>query len=94
MREIVNKGIPAQEITEDVISAHLYTSNLPDVDLIIRTSGELRVSNFLLWQCAYAEMVFLDCFWPDFDKVAFEEAIDIFHGRDRRFGAISSSKGK
>lgn len=77
-----------------VFERHLMTAGMPEVDLLIRTSGEQRISNFLLWQCAYAEMVFLDCFWPDFDRSAFEDAIDIYHGRDRRFGAISSAKGK
>ena len=61
---------------------------MPDPDLLIRTSGEQRISNFLLWQCAYAEMVFTDVLWPDFGRKDLEAAIQAFHGRDRRFGAV------
>lgn len=88
VREIVTQGIPAQEITEDVIAAHLYTANLPDVDLIIRTSGELRVSNFLLWQGAYAEFYITPTYWPDFDKAEFYKALRSFSQRERRYGGL------
>jgi undecaprenyl diphosphate synthase len=72
------------------ISAELYTSDIPDPDLIIRTSGEQRLSNFLLWQAAYAEFVFVPIHWPDFDKAALEGAIDEFHKRERRFGGLTA----
>ena len=73
-------------ITERTIERHLYVPELPDVDLFLRSSGEQRTSNFLLWQSAYAEMVFLDTLWPDFGRRELWEAIQIFHARDRRFG--------
>jgi undecaprenyl diphosphate synthase len=78
--------IALADISENMLSAHLLTHGIPDPDLIIRTSGEQRLSNFLLWQAAYAEFVFLDCLWPDFDKAEFENALSQFHGRERRFG--------
>ena len=64
------------------------TSRIPDPDILIRTSGEQRISNFLLWQCAYSEFIFLDTLWPDFDKDDMEQAIKEYQGRDRRFGAV------
>ena len=75
-------------IDEDLIADHLFTRGIPDPDLVIRTSGEKRISNFLLWQCAYAEFVFLDVLWPDFARADLERAIADFGGRERRFGAI------
>ena len=69
-----------------MLGEQLQTADLPDLDLLIRTSGEVRLSNFLLWQAAYAEMVFLDTLWPDFDAVAFGEALDHYQRRQRRFG--------
>lgn len=72
---------------EDVLAAHLETADIPDPDLVIRTSGEQRVSNFLLWQLAYAELVFTDTHWPDFSRSDLEEAINEFHRRERRYGA-------
>jgi undecaprenyl diphosphate synthase len=78
--------IALADISETLLSAHLLTHGIPDPDLIIRTSGEQRLSNFLLWQAAYAEFVFLDCLWPDFDKAEFMRALNEFHGRERRFG--------
>jgi undecaprenyl diphosphate synthase len=78
------------EVDADAIAARLYTADIPDPDLIIRTSGEQRLSNFLLWQSAYAEFVFLPIHWPDFDKAALEEAIAEFAHRDRRFGGLES----
>ena len=74
------------KITAADISNELYTVNIPDPDLIIRTSGEQRISNFLLWQCAYSEFVFLDEYWPDFNEGLLDKAIQIFKSRDRRFG--------
>ncbi|MGB3573740.1 MAG: polyprenyl diphosphate synthase, partial [Phormidesmis sp.] len=77
--------IAAGDVTEDLISSHLYTAG-GDPDLLIRTSGEQRLSNFLLWQLAYTEMYFTDALWPDFDRAAFHQALMTFQTRDRRFG--------
>ena len=79
--------ISADSICEQDFAAQLDTADIPDPDLIIRTSGEMRLSNFLLWQAAYAELVFLPIFWPDFDEAAFAEALDQYAARERRFGA-------
>jgi len=91
VRKIVRKNIPPESITEDVISAHLYTGGLPDVDLIIRTSGELRTSNFLIWQGAYAEYYVTPTFWPDFDKDELYRALEAYSKRSRRFGGLNNS---
>ena len=77
------------QIDEDRFAAKLFTAGLPDPDLLIRTSGERRISNFLLWQCAYAEMLFLDVLWPDFSEEHLEQAVNDFIGRDRRYGAVA-----
>ncbi|MCL4116296.1 UNVERIFIED_CONTAM: hypothetical protein GTU68_026041 [Idotea baltica] len=79
----------AENIDESVINEHLYTRNLPDVDLLIRTSGEQRISNFLLWQIAYAELYFTETLWPDFNKKNLHEAIIEYQKRERRFGKTS-----
>ena len=76
-------------IDEDTLSRALDTSGVPDPDLVIRTSGEQRISNFLIWQAAYAEFVFLPCLWPDFGRSDFEEALRQYAGRNRRFGAVA-----
>ena len=81
--------LAAHEIDEDRFAAALATSDLPDPDLIIRTSGEKRLSNFLLWQSAYSELLFLDTHWPDFSKTDLEHAIAEFQRRDRRYGATA-----
>lgn len=81
--------ITDQDITEELVHQNLYTHDMPMVDLMIRTSGETRISNFLLWQIAYAELYFTPILWPDFDKEAFYEAILSYQGRERRFGKIS-----
>jgi undecaprenyl diphosphate synthase len=86
VQAIIRKGIPAEAITEELISEHLYTSGLPDPDLLIRTSGEFRLSNFLIWQGAYAEHYYTPVYWPDFDKEALREALDEYAQRKRRFG--------
>ena len=78
--------IRPEEITEEMIARELYTRDLPDVDLMIRTSGEMRLSNFLLYQCAYAEFMFPTVLWPDFDLAAYHEALQAFGNRERRFG--------
>ena len=81
----------ATPVTEETISQHLYTSDLPDPDLLIRTSGELRVSNFLLWQIAYAEIFVTETLWPDFNRARLFEALLDFQKRERRYGAITAS---
>jgi undecaprenyl diphosphate synthase len=86
VRRIVEEGIPAEQITEEVISRYLYTCGLPDPDLIIRTSGELRVSNFLIWQGSYSELYATPAYWPDFDEVEFRKALAEYAHRKRRFG--------
>ena len=78
-----------EDINEEVVSAHLTTASMPDPDLLIRTSGELRISNFLLWQLAYAEMYFTDCLWPEFTEEEFYRAIVDYQHRERRFGKTS-----
>lgn len=85
--------LKAIEITPERLNAALDTSAMPDPDLLIRTSGEQRLSNFLLWQLAYAEFLFLDVFWPDFDKAHLERAVAEFRSRDRRFGGVTRSAG-
>ena len=87
--KVKNNIISPEKIDESVINEHLYTRNLPDVDLLIRTSGEQRISNFLLWQIAYAELFFTDVLWPDFTKNHFYEAILCYQNRERRFGKTS-----
>jgi undecaprenyl diphosphate synthase len=84
---IVEAGLSAEEIDEDVLAAHLYASDLPEPDLLIRTSGELRISNFLLWQLAYSELVFTERLWPDFGPDDLRAAVQEYAGRKRRFGA-------
>ncbi|MCK5888590.1 MAG: isoprenyl transferase [Methylococcales bacterium] len=87
--KIVNKALDPQEITEDLITQHTAIADLPDPDLFIRTGGEKRISNFLLWQLAYTEFYFTDTLWPDFDKTSLLESIESFKGRQRRFGQTS-----
>ena len=87
--KVKNNIISPEKIDESVINEHLYTRNLPDVDLLIRTSGEQRISNFLLWQIAYAELFFTDILWPDFNKEHLYEAILSYQNRERRFGKTS-----
>ncbi|SMF73784.1 Undecaprenyl pyrophosphate synthetase [Azospirillum oryzae] len=88
--EVAAGRLAPDAIDEDALSARLYTADIPDPDLIIRTSGEKRISNFLLWQAAYAELVFIDTLWPDFTKRDLEAAIEEFHRRERRFGATTA----
>ncbi len=85
-RRLVESGVDAQEIDENLIAANLYAPDLPDPDLLVRTSGEKRVSNFLLWQLAYAELVFVDKMWPDFDERDLRAALVEYAQRRRRFG--------
>lgn len=90
--EVAAGRLDPEAIDETALSARLYTADIPDPDLIIRTSGEQRISNFLLWQAAYAELVFVDTLWPDFTKRDLEAAIEEFHRRERRFGATTASR--
>ena len=85
---VKNGNVKIEEISEDTITENLYTAGVPDPDLMIRTSGEVRLSNFLLWQLAYSEFIFTDMYWPDFDGDALEAAIDEYHNRHRRFGKL------
>ena len=88
VKKIVAEGIASEDITEQVISDHLDTAGIPDPDLLIRTSGELRLSNYLMWQLAYTEFYFTDVPWPDFNKAELEKAIEKYNGRDRRYGGV------
>jgi undecaprenyl diphosphate synthase len=85
-RRIAESGVDPREIDENVLAANLYAPELPDPDLLIRTSGELRISNFMLWQLAYAELVFVDRLWPDFDERDLRQALTEYAQRRRRFG--------
>jgi undecaprenyl diphosphate synthase len=87
-RKLIEDKIPPSEITESSFNAHLYTAGTPDVDLVIRTGGELRISNFLLWQTAYAEFYFTDVLWPDFTPKCIEQALEAYTKRQRRFGGL------
>ncbi len=89
-RKIMRSGISPDELTENLFNSSLDTAGLPQPDLIIRTSGERRLSNFLLWQSAYAELYFTDTLWPDFDREEFILALQDFQGRERRFGKIAA----
>jgi undecaprenyl diphosphate synthase len=84
-----NPGVDIQNLTEEALAAHLCTGQAPEMDLLIRTGGESRVSNFMLWQAAYAEMYFIDTLWPDFTPKQFNEALAWFAKRDRRFGSAA-----
>lgn len=87
VKSIIKEGITANEIDERVLAAHMYTPEVPELDLIIRTSGEQRISGFQLWRAAYAEFLFVDTLWPDFKPVDMDQALDIFNERNRRFGS-------
>ena len=94
MGEAIAEGrLDPGDINSDMIHNYLDTRGIPDPDLVIRTSGEQRLSNFLLWQSAYAEFVFVDEHWPDFDRESLERAIDLYSNRDRRFGRLAASAG-
>jgi undecaprenyl diphosphate synthase len=91
MAEDVRLGkMTAAQITPDLVSERLDTHGIPDPELVIRTSGEMRLSNFLLWQAAYSEFVFLPCLWPDFNRDSFAEALDVYQQRERRFGGVEA----
>ncbi|MGO9786928.1 MAG: isoprenyl transferase [Stellaceae bacterium] len=89
--QVTSGALKPEQVDEDCIARHLFTSGIPDPDLLIRTSGEQRISNFLLWQSAYAELVFTETLWPDFAKDDLERALRDYHGRERRYGASVGS---
>lgn len=91
VQQIIRDGTPAEEVTESLISSYLYTQDMPEPDLVIRTSGEFRTSNFLLWQAAYAEYHFSPVLWPDFGAEELRQAIEDYQHRERRFGGIKTT---
>ena len=88
VRWIIDERIPSEKITEDLIESYLYTAGIPSVDLLIRTSDERRLSNFLIWQTAYSEYYFTKVLWPDFQKEDIDKALDFYRRRKRRFGGL------
>jgi undecaprenyl diphosphate synthase len=86
---MISDGVKAEEVNDNLIATYLCTKDIPDPELMIRTSGEQRISNFLLWQLAYSELYFTETYWPEFRKADFFEAIAEFQGRERRFGKTS-----
>lgn len=93
IQHLIRDGVPADDVNEELVSQYLFTSGTPDPDLIIRTSGELRGSNFLIWQGAYCEWYFTPAYWPDFDKEQLRLALEEFGHRERRYGKISEMEG-
>jgi undecaprenyl diphosphate synthase len=91
-REVKTGQLDVADVDEKLISRHLYTRGIPDPDLLIRTSGEMRVSNFLLWQISYAEMYVTDTLWPDFRKAELLKALDDYSKRHRRFGRVNTGE--
>lgn len=89
VKQMIRDGISEEEVTDQLIKKYLSTQDIPDPELMIRTSGEQRISNFLLWQLAYAELYFTNTYWPDFKKADFFEAIAVYQSRERRFGKTS-----
>jgi undecaprenyl diphosphate synthase len=89
IQRMMRDGIKPEDVTDEAVSRYLYTAGVPDPDLIIRTSGELRISNFLIWQAAYSEWYITPTYWPDFDKDEYRRAVEAFAQRDRRFGKVS-----
>jgi undecaprenyl diphosphate synthase len=94
IQQIIEDGVPPEEVTDELVSRYLYTAGVPDPDLIIRTSGELRVSNFLIWQAAYSEWYITPTYWPDFDKEEYHRALEAFAQRDRRYGGVTETVSK
>ena len=90
VRSLVASGVPADKVTEKRLREHLYAPDMPDPELMIRTSGEYRLSNFLLWELAYSELIFTDVLWPDFRREHLFDAVREFQGRSRRFGGVKS----
>lgn len=92
VKSIIREGIKAEDVTPELFSTYMFTNQSPDPDLIIRTSGEMRISNFLIWQAAYSEWYFTPTLWPDFDKEELRKAIIAFSQRERRYGKISPTE--
>jgi undecaprenyl diphosphate synthase len=92
IRHMISDGLTPDQVTEEKISSYLFTASIPDPDLIIRTSGEMRTSNFLIWQAAYTEWYIPKTYWPDFNREEFHKALEDFSKRDRRFGKLSSKE--
>jgi undecaprenyl diphosphate synthase len=93
VRAMVEAGTPADKVTEKRLRQHLYAPDMPDPDLVVRTSGEYRISNFLLWELAYSELVFTDVLWPDFRRQDLFDAVRDFQNRDRRYGGVKAAGG-
>jgi len=93
IQRMIEDGVKAEEVTDELVSQYLFTEGVPDPDLIIRTSGELRGSNFLIWQGAYCEWYFTPTYWPDFDKEQLRLALEEFSHRERRYGRVSPIEG-
>lgn len=89
IQHIIKDGIPPEEVTDELVGRYLFTAGVPDPDLIIRTSGELRISNFLIWQAAYSEWYVTPTYWPDFNKEEYGRALETFAQRERRYGKVS-----
>jgi len=92
IQKIMRAGVSPEEVTDQLVSQYMFTAGVPDPDLVIRTSGELRISNFLIWQAAYSEWYITPTFWPDFDKNEYRRALESFAHRDRRYGKVSSEE--
>ena len=93
IQNMIKDGVKSEDVNSDLVSRYLFTAGVPDPDLIIRTSGELRVSNFLIWQGAYSEWYVTSVYWPDFNKEEFRKALDTYAKRDRRYGGLSETVG-
>jgi undecaprenyl diphosphate synthase len=91
IQKILKDNIAPDDVTSELVSRYLFTAGVPDPDLVIRTSGELRISNFLIWQAAYSEWYVTPTFWPDFDKDEYRRALEVFAQRDRRYGGVSEA---
>ena len=92
IQKMMKDGIAPEQVTDELVSQYLFTAGVPDPDLIIRTSGELRISKFMIWQAAYAEWYITPTFWPDFDREEYHRALEAFAHRDRRYGKVSSGE--
>jgi undecaprenyl diphosphate synthase len=92
IQRMMKDGVPPEKVTDELVNQYLFTAGVPDPDLIIRTSGELRISNFLIWQAAYSEWYITPTYWPDFDKNEYRRALEDYANRDRRYGKVSSAE--
>lgn len=92
IQRMMKDGVPPEKVTDELVNHYLYTAGVPDPDLIIRTSGELRVSNFLIWQAAYSEWYITPTYWPDFDKDEYRRALEDYANRDRRYGKVATTE--